>query len=426
VTIARATFFPHRIAQRHQQHVDNRSITAMDFIAPALANELAVVDELTMEVMEEANQFDHDRMADDELKEAQAKARESVATARRRKQERELPNGMRQISASQAQARLARLQKEGKFTTCNHGGLGTWQPGEFKAGRKRGQGTMTYSDGGEFIGEFRDGSVHGYGIMTYTDGDVYEGEWKKGLRHGEGEMRRVGGGKYFGAWKCGSVHGHGTEIRTDGTEYFGAWKESFRHGEGTLVFADGGEYVGQFKTGVMHGRGMYISPDGRHTSAEWKQGIEQGPAIVQALLQEYCLKEFVKPVLDTGVYAPFDMLELDADDLEDMGMCTIHVDKFKDLCDELEKELELQQQQELDDLPVDKATKRAKKAAKRPMTAPLPQTFKRKPQNMTTPVPQTFKGKPQNSSGKPKISVRTPNSRGLIKPKTPLLAAAAV
>ncbi len=52
--------------------------------------------------------------------------------------------------------------------------------GEFKDGKKHGQGALTFPDGRRFEGEFKDGKKHGQGALTLPDGEKYEGEWKDG------------------------------------------------------------------------------------------------------------------------------------------------------------------------------------------------------------------------------------------------------
>src|SRR6266404_7190740 len=50
--------------------------------------------------------------------------------------------------------------------------------GEFKDGKKNGQGTVTYDDGSKYVGEFKDGKRNGWGTYTYTDGSKLVGEFK--------------------------------------------------------------------------------------------------------------------------------------------------------------------------------------------------------------------------------------------------------
>ena len=52
--------------------------------------------------------------------------------------------------------------------------------GEWKDGKKHGQGTNTFADGYKYVGEFKDGIRHGQGTFTATDGRVMKGIWKDG------------------------------------------------------------------------------------------------------------------------------------------------------------------------------------------------------------------------------------------------------
>jgi len=52
--------------------------------------------------------------------------------------------------------------------------------GEWKDGKKHGQGTFTSADGEKYSGELKDGKKYGQGKFTYTDGGWYDGSWKEG------------------------------------------------------------------------------------------------------------------------------------------------------------------------------------------------------------------------------------------------------
>ena len=51
--------------------------------------------------------------------------------------------------------------------------------GEFKEGKKEGEGTYTYANGNEYTGNFENDLMHGYGIMIKQT-DTLEGYWKNG------------------------------------------------------------------------------------------------------------------------------------------------------------------------------------------------------------------------------------------------------
>ena len=38
----------------------------------------------------------------------------------------------------------------------------------------------------KYKGEWKDGKKHGQGILTYANGGKYEGEWKDNKKHGRG------------------------------------------------------------------------------------------------------------------------------------------------------------------------------------------------------------------------------------------------
>ena len=52
--------------------------------------------------------------------------------------------------------------------------------GEYKDGKKHGQGTYTWFDGGIYVGKWKDGKEHGHGTYTSPVGTKYVGEWKEG------------------------------------------------------------------------------------------------------------------------------------------------------------------------------------------------------------------------------------------------------
>jgi len=60
----------------------------------------------------------------------------------------------------------------------------------------------------EYVGEYKDGKRNGQGTFTYLDGRKYEGELKYGVLHGHGTWTSSDGKKYVGKWKNGNFHGH--------------------------------------------------------------------------------------------------------------------------------------------------------------------------------------------------------------------------
>ena len=87
--------------------------------------------------------------------------------------------------------------------------------GEYKDGKRNGQGTVTWSDGKNYIGEFKDGKFNGHGKLTWSDGKKYVGEWKNGKQHGQGTYTWTNGQKYEGEFMYGEKW-NGTVYDNDG------------------------------------------------------------------------------------------------------------------------------------------------------------------------------------------------------------------
>ena len=62
--------------------------------------------------------------------------------------------------------------------------------------------------------------------MTHTDGVKYVGEYKDGKRHGQGTYTFPDGKKYVGGWKDSKYHGQGTLTSSDGKYFVGEFKDS--------------------------------------------------------------------------------------------------------------------------------------------------------------------------------------------------------
>ena len=59
------------------------------------------------------------------------------------------------------------------------------------------------------------------GIQIFGDERKYTGEFKDGKRHGQGTLINPDGSKYIGQWKDGLPNGKGSEMWEDGTKYVG-------------------------------------------------------------------------------------------------------------------------------------------------------------------------------------------------------------
>ena len=53
------------------------------------------------------------------------------------------------------------------------------------------------ADKGHYLGEYKDGKRDGQGTCTFANGDKYDGDWENGNRHGYGIYET---NKVFGVW----------------------------------------------------------------------------------------------------------------------------------------------------------------------------------------------------------------------------------
>jgi hypothetical protein len=70
-----------------------------------------------------------------------------------------------------------------------------------------------------YKGQVENGEPNGVGILTFSViGDKYVGQWKGGKRHGQGEYIHPNGRKLVGEWKNG-LPWNGTDYKENGEEY---------------------------------------------------------------------------------------------------------------------------------------------------------------------------------------------------------------
>ena len=88
-------------------------------------------------------------------------------------------------------------------------------------------------------------------LYIWENGSRYVGEWKDGKKHGQGTYTygkgKGEGDKYVGEFKDGKKHGQGTYIKTEGRKYVGEWKDGERW-NGTLYDKEG-KIIGKFMNG---------------------------------------------------------------------------------------------------------------------------------------------------------------------------------
>ena len=148
--------------------------------------------------------------------------------------------------------------------------------GEFKNGKRDGQGFLTMPGGRTFEGQFRQNAPI-KGTYTCPNGQVYTGTWEFFERNGQGTLKYPDGRFYEGAFKSGLRTGKGVMIYPDGHCYVGDFLRGKRTGKGIMTYPDGRVYTGDFKDGERSGRGVMIPPNGERLEGQFVNGEYVGP-----------------------------------------------------------------------------------------------------------------------------------------------------
>jgi hypothetical protein len=117
-------------------------------------------------------------------------------------------------------------------------------------------------------------SPHPDGLYAneWPDGSSYRGEWRNGKKDGQGAYTWTSGSVYEGEWLAGAMHGKGTYTAADGTVYTGAWQRDLKHGLGAPALA-----LAQFALLTLT-QGARRSPTATSTRASGAQASRTAPA----------------------------------------------------------------------------------------------------------------------------------------------------
>jgi hypothetical protein len=155
--------------------------------------------------------------------------------------------------------------------------------GEVRAGKLTGQGRMKFKDGGVFEGAFLEGKPHGVGLFRFADGATYEGEMRHGRQHGKsGKFSKANGDRYLGEFADGLPHGRGKWVfAANGHEYEGDIRMGEMSGQGTYRYgASGMSYTGAVTNAVPNGQGVLYFADGGRFEGEFKGGTANAKGVM--------------------------------------------------------------------------------------------------------------------------------------------------
>jgi hypothetical protein len=148
--------------------------------------------------------------------------------------------------------------------------------GEFRNGKRNGQGTYTWGNGNRYVGEFVNDKIEGQGTFTFKDGARYVGPFRNEKRNGRGTYTWADGNVYVGDFVNDKIEGFGTYSFANGNKYVGPFRNEKRNGRGTFTWKDGNMYVGDFVDDKMHGQGVFTFANGEKYVGEFRNEKRNG------------------------------------------------------------------------------------------------------------------------------------------------------
>ena len=148
--------------------------------------------------------------------------------------------------------------------------------GEFKNGKRHGQGTLEYSIWKKYVGEWKDDKRHGQGTLIdelYIE-STYVGEWINDKKNGYGIITFVDGAIYDGEWKDDKENGKGTVTLQDVKTYIADFKNGLAilTNEDSIIYDKGEIFYGKYKNGKKHDQGTLILHNGKKIPGIWENG----------------------------------------------------------------------------------------------------------------------------------------------------------
>jgi len=106
-----------------------------------------------------------------------------------------------------------KMGPDGKMLFKEYGEWGSYDGTVDAAGKRQGEGKMTYKSGNRYEGGFVDDKFEcAKGIYHWADGDEYEGSWKDGERHGSGRFKHADGTVEYLEYEKGQGKGDGVKL----------------------------------------------------------------------------------------------------------------------------------------------------------------------------------------------------------------------
>jgi len=187
--------------------------------------------------------------------------------------------------------------RHGKGTLVQATGLYT---GDFRLGRRAGNGFWTSKSGTTYDGQFLNGQPHGKGTVRFsrqegyihifnldlictgrTTHDVYQ-QFLQGESYSSVDRILIRKTQYVGDFAYGRLSGTGVFTYANEDVYEGQVFQGKKHGKGTYTYADGGQYIGDFSHDEFTGQATLMWEYGRKytgsfVAGEWRDGVLELP-----------------------------------------------------------------------------------------------------------------------------------------------------
>lgn len=177
--------------------------------------------------------------------------------------------------------------------------------GEYRGGKKNGNGKIIFGNGSYFEGEFFDDNIQGYGKFVSLNQNFTTKKYQYNLSDGDSKQKQCiqlhkasknskelsKKGKnviYEGQWFNNMLNGFGKTLFGEDQLYIGNYKDNKKEGLGLFKWNQEKLWVGFWKKGRRKGKGILIK-NGKEKMGVW----QEGEMIEKLLIEEEEEEEFL-------------------------------------------------------------------------------------------------------------------------------------
>lgn len=153
---------------------------------------------------------------------------------------------------------------------------GSYRYGNYMNGKMNGYCLWKHPNGEKmFEGTLHNDQIVGICKYYHENGNIaYEGEMYEGKRHGQGTLNYAEGGCYTGTFNKGKFLNGLYTYQCADFKFSEDWKEGKSQGA-TIIYTNGDTYHGEAKNHLPHGKGTMTYANGKKISGEWEKGVNR-------------------------------------------------------------------------------------------------------------------------------------------------------